>query len=81
MATSKIENFIYTSSKDSLKSLKNRKLFSANLQKICNFWSVSEIEDFVNEMRGLNFYRLEDRKIFCEFFFYSFGGLYESSCT
>ena len=70
MATAKeIKNFIFSSKADVLKNAANRNKFAISLQQITNYWDSAEIRSFINEMRGLDFYRYEDRVIFCDLFF------------
>jgi len=52
-----------------LKNIRNRKQFSKALANYINYWDLGEIAAFVEEMRGLDFYRSEDRAIFCDFFY------------
>ena len=45
----------------------SRQKFARSLADILHFWNYSEMESFVEEMRGLNLSNSEDRQIFFQF--------------
>jgi len=64
-----LQNFVDGASLNSLKNAKNRKIFAKNLCNLLHYGNLAQMLAFVEEMRGLNFYRSEDRAVFCEFVF------------
>lgn len=64
-----LTSWIEANGSSSLKNIRNRKQFAQRLANYINYWNVGEISTFVEEMRGLDFHRSEDRVIFCDLFF------------
>lgn len=53
----------------------SRKYFARTLADYIYYWNYQEIENFVNEMKGLNLSKHEDRQIFFQFFETAFPGV------
>lgn len=58
----------------SLSRQSSRNKFARALADFISYWSYHEMEMFVNEMRGLNLSKVDDRQTFFAFFENAFGG-------
>lgn len=74
--------FINSISSRDLLNTKSRRRVAYKLSELVGYWSVAEMLLFVDEMRGLDLSKSEDRAVFCEFFFSWLKGVEnESSYT
>lgn len=64
-----VRDFVNSCSSKVMKNAANRKNFAAKLTELTNFYSLDAVHEFVEEMRGLDFYRSEDRAFFSNMFF------------
>lgn len=73
-----IREFISKASSSNLNNPRSRRRLAGKICSISNFWNGAEMLQFVEEMRGLDFSRSEDRVIFCDFLFSWMEGADES---
>lgn len=69
MVSSNVRNYVMTRLAKSMRNVKARKTFAAELCDITGYFSTDTMYEFVQEMRGLDFYKSEDRALFCDFLF------------
>lgn len=67
MSTSSVREYVSTCNSRLMKTLAGRKTIASNLCKLAPYSNLGEMFSFVQEMRGLDFFRSEDRAIFCDF--------------
>lgn len=65
-----VSRAVYGASRGILGRSKGREAFANVLVEASGYWNFSEVKDFIEEMRGLNFRNVDDRKYFLDFFFY-----------
>lgn len=69
ISSTAVRNYIGSCNLKVMKNATSRKSLARKLCKISGYENVEEMIGFVQEMRGLDFYRSEDRALFCDFFF------------
>jgi hypothetical protein len=68
-SSSAVRNYLESCNSKIMKNVVSRKTFARKLCKISGYANLEEMILFVQEMRGLDFYRSEDRAIFYDFFY------------
>ena len=63
-----IEGFVKSLGRNALRGHASRREVARNLVELTNFWSLREMESFLEEMSGLSFTSDEDRQLFIQFF-------------
>jgi len=64
-----VRQHIASCSSKSMKTAASRKMLARRLCDLVGYSNLEEMLQFVQEMRGLDFYRSEDRALFCDFFY------------
>jgi len=68
MTAEKIRGFLDGKTHLRLRIGKARVLLATDLAQFVNYWSLQDMQYFVEEMRGLDLSKSEDRDLFCHFF-------------